>query len=70
MPRKIKELIKDLKKVGFDLMKNRGKGSHRVYKEEETNVSVSLSGKDGADAKRYQEKDVTYAIQNVIRKRK
>jgi len=53
MPRKIKELIKDLKKVGFDLMKNRGKGSHRVYKEEETNVSVSLSGKDGADAKRY-----------------
>ena len=61
MPRKIKALIDDLKKAGF---KNRGgKGSHRNF--EKGNVSVTLSGKTGSDAKPYQEKEVAKKIKEA-----
>lgn len=61
MPRKIKALIADLKKAGFSL--HFGKGSHRVFKYGKHRVV--LSGKDGADAKRYQEKDVKEGIEEI-----
>jgi len=54
MPRKIKVLVADLKKEGFVLKP--GKGSHRTFQKGTTNCV--LSGKEGADAKRYQENDV------------
>lgn len=58
MPRKIRQLIRDLEKNGFN---NRGgKGSHRNFVKD--SVSVTLSGKEGADARHYQEKDVKKAI--------
>ncbi len=59
MPRKIKQLIKDLEKAGFS---NRsGKGSHRNFIHP-TGVSITVSGKLGDDTKLYQEKEVDLKI--------
>jgi len=40
-----------------------GKGSHRKFQKGTTNCVIS--GKEGADAKRYQEKDVKEAIKEA-----
>ena len=59
MPRKIRELIKELKKAGF--IDRGGKGSHRNFNH--TNgVVITISGKTGDDAKPYQEKRVKEVI--------
>jgi len=59
MPQKIKELIKQLEKAGFT---NRGgKGSHRNFIHPKGAV-ITISGKLGADAKKYQEKEVKLKI--------
>lgn len=59
MPRKLRELIKELEKSGF---KNRGgKGSHRNYLHPK-GIVLTLSGKLGSDAKHYQEKLVNNKI--------
>lgn len=60
MPRKLRELIRDLKRAGF--VRSGGKGSHQKYKHPE-GIKVTLSGNPGDDAKAYQELDVTRAIQ-------
>jgi predicted RNA binding protein YcfA (HicA-like mRNA interferase family) len=46
MPRKIRELVRDLKKSGRYL--DRQKDSHRVFKRPKLAEHVSLSGADGA----------------------
>ncbi|MFL6215002.1 MAG: type II toxin-antitoxin system HicA family toxin [Blastocatellia bacterium] len=58
MPRKIKELIRDLKAAGFYEISGGGKGSHRKWIHRQYPGAVTLSGKDGDDAKPYQEKQV------------
>jgi predicted RNA binding protein YcfA (HicA-like mRNA interferase family) len=55
MPRKIRELISDLKQAGF--VDRGGKGSHRNY-EHPVGRRVTVSGALGADAKPYQEREV------------
>jgi predicted RNA binding protein YcfA (HicA-like mRNA interferase family) len=61
MPRKIRQLIRDLERAGFA---NRGgKGSHRKFLHPYVPKPVALSGQLGADAKRYQEKAVSTAIE-------
>ena len=56
MPRKITQLIKELENAGFD---NRGgKGSHRNFVHPRVAKPVTISGKVGDDALRYQERDV------------
>jgi predicted RNA binding protein YcfA (HicA-like mRNA interferase family) len=62
MPRKVRELLRDLERAGF--VNRGGKGSHRNY-EHPTGVRVTVSGKPGADAKPYQEKEVKEKIQEV-----
>jgi len=62
MPRKIRELIRDLEKAGF--VNRGGKGSHRNYIHE-SGVVLTISGKVGDDAKRYQEKLVKQKIAEV-----
>lgn len=42
-----------------------GKGSHTVWSHPDLPYSLTLSGKDGADADRYQEKDVRNALRDV-----
>ncbi|HEX3797075.1 MAG TPA: type II toxin-antitoxin system HicA family toxin [Verrucomicrobiae bacterium] len=59
MPRKIRQLMGDLEKAGFQNCG--GKGSHRNYKHP-TGPYVLLSGNPGDDAHHYQEKNVKRAI--------
>jgi predicted RNA binding protein YcfA (HicA-like mRNA interferase family) len=60
MPRKIRELISDLERAGFE---NRGgKGSHRNFTHPKVAKPVTLSGNAGDDAKQYQERAVERAI--------
>ncbi len=59
MPKKIRELAKVLEKSGF--RRRPGKGSHRKYIHLDGRQLV-LSGRDGDDAKPYQEKQVTELV--------
>lgn len=60
MPRKIRDLIRDLERAGFA---NRGgKGSHRNF-EHPSGARTTLSGKTGDDAKPYQEREVQRIIE-------
>ena len=62
MPRKIRQLIKDLENAGFI---NRGrKGSHRNYIHPK-GIVITISGKLGDDAKQYQEKEVQLKIKRA-----
>lgn len=65
MPRKIRELVKDLQNAGFTLVSGAGKGSHRKFTHVNYAGAVTLSGQDGDDAKAYQEKQVNRAIEEV-----
>lgn len=65
MPKKIRELKAMLKKVGFSQYS--GKGSHTKWLHKLYPGRITLSGKDGRDAKPYQEKEVIKAIQIVER---
>jgi predicted RNA binding protein YcfA (HicA-like mRNA interferase family) len=60
MPRKIRELIKELEKTGF--VNRGGKGSHRNYAHPNVTKPITISGKPGDDARDYQEKAVKIAI--------
>ncbi len=62
MPPKIRELIRDLKSVGFRI--EGGKGSHRKFQHVNGTIVV-ISGKAGDDAKPYQIRDVKWAIAEV-----
>lgn len=62
MPRKIRELIRDLERAGFT---NRGgKGSHRNYRHP-SGVHTTISGKLADDAKPYQEREVHRVIEEA-----
>jgi predicted RNA binding protein YcfA (HicA-like mRNA interferase family) len=63
MPKKIRELKQMLLKAGF-ICKS-GKGSHTKWYHPLLQGIVTISGKDGNDAKPYQQKDVNNAIQIV-----
>lgn len=60
MPKKLRELKTMLRKAGF--MQCAGKGSHTVWSHPDLSEKVVLSGKDGNDAKPYQERDVLAAL--------
>ena len=66
MPRKIRQLIADLEVAGFTLAPG-GKGSHRKFRHARFAGAVILSGKDGADAQPYQEKQIRHAIRATTR---
>jgi predicted RNA binding protein YcfA (HicA-like mRNA interferase family) len=61
MPPKIKQLIKKLENAGF--VNRGGKGSHRNFVHPRVAKPVTISGKVGDDALRYQERDVKNAIE-------
>jgi len=65
VPRKIRQLVKDLQEAGFELVSDAGKGSHRKFTHMKFQGAVTLSGKEGEDAKHYQEKQVKKAIEEV-----
>lgn len=61
MPRKIRELISELESAGF--INRGGKGSHRNFVHPNVSRPITVSGKDGDDAKKYQERAVARAIE-------
>ena len=63
MPVKIRQLISELERAGFQ---NRGgKGSHRNFVHPNVSRPLTISGKLGADAKKYQERAVQRAIEDA-----
>ena len=67
MPKKIRELKQILKKAGFQ--KVPGKGSHTNWIHPLYAGKVTISGKDGSDAKPYQEQEIRQAIQEVNKRK-
>ncbi|MGI0479720.1 type II toxin-antitoxin system HicA family toxin [Geminocystis sp. CENA526] len=65
MPKKVKELKKILIQAGFKQIP--GKGSHTNWIHENYLGKITLSGNDGADAKKYQEKLIKIAILEVTK---
>lgn len=59
MPRKIRELISDLRRAGF--IERGGKRSHRNFIHP-IGIRLTLSGNPGDDAKPYQERVVRESI--------
>jgi predicted RNA binding protein YcfA (HicA-like mRNA interferase family) len=66
MPKKIRELKTMLLKAGFTEVS--GKGSHTKWLHPLFAGRLTLSGKEGSDAKRYQEKEVGDAIKQIKEK--
>jgi predicted RNA binding protein YcfA (HicA-like mRNA interferase family) len=60
VPRKIRELIAELKAAGF--IDRGGKGSHRNFIHPKCSMPITISGKPGDDAKPYQERAVRDAL--------
>ncbi len=64
MPRKLRELRADLRRAGFAL--DHQSGSHQVWKHPLVpGIAANLAGRDGADAKPYQEAEVRRALQSL-----
>ncbi len=66
MPRKVRELIRDLLHAGFSQVSGGGKGSHRKFYHPRYPGAVTVSGKEGADVKHYQEKQIRKAIDKTL----
>jgi predicted RNA binding protein YcfA (HicA-like mRNA interferase family) len=64
MPRKIRELMKDLERAGF--VDRGGKGSHRNFLHP-SGVAVTISGQPCDDAKPYQLREVKKKIEETKR---
>lgn len=63
MPPKVRDLIRKLERAGFS---NRGgKGSHRNFVHPSVQKPVTLSGKMGDDAKKYQVRSVQQAVREA-----
>jgi predicted RNA binding protein YcfA (HicA-like mRNA interferase family) len=65
MPKKIRELKRLLIRAGF--VELPGKGSHTNWIHSLYPGKITVSGKDGSDAKRYQECEILAAIELVER---
>ena len=48
-----------------DCICEQGKGSHTKWSHPLLNYKITISGKDGNDAKRYQEKDVKDFLKDI-----
>lgn len=61
VPRKIRELIAELEAAGF--VNRGGKGSHRNFVHPNVVKPIAVAGRLGDDAKKYQERAVSRAIE-------
>lgn len=63
MPRKVRELKRDLRRAGYEELPGRGKGSHSVWAHPDVaDLQPTIAGQDGDDAKPYQEREVRAAV--------
>ena len=63
MPKKIRELKAMLLKAGC--VCERARGSHTKWSHSLLSHKITVSGKDGADARKYQEKDVKDFLKEI-----
>ncbi|MES1189825.1 MAG: type II toxin-antitoxin system HicA family toxin [Steroidobacter sp.] len=63
MPPKVRELISELQRAGF--VDRGGKGSHRNFVHPKAVKPVTISGRPGDDAKRYQIRAVRVALEDL-----
>lgn len=61
MPKKVRELVAELESAGF--VNRGGKGSHRNFVHPRVSKPITISGAVGDDAKRYQERAASSAIE-------
>lgn len=61
VPRKIRDLLKDLRQAGFVLVPG-GKGSHRKFQANGGKIIMIVPGRDGDDAQTYLERQVQQKI--------
>jgi predicted RNA binding protein YcfA (HicA-like mRNA interferase family) len=61
VPRKIRDLLRDLRKAGFTLVSG-GKGSHRKFQAKDGKIVMIVPGHEGDDAKPYLERQVQEKI--------
>jgi predicted RNA binding protein YcfA (HicA-like mRNA interferase family) len=66
MPRKIREVVRDLKEAGWYQVPG-GKGDHRKFKHDKAKILVIIPDADNKDAKPYLEKQVRKAIDESSR---
>lgn len=62
MPRKIRQLIADLKAAGF--VQEPARGSHRKFRHAKGPTAILSGHNEGVDARHYQEKQVRKAIED------
>ena len=65
MPRKVRELIRELEQAGFT--DRGGRGSHPNFVHPKVAKPVTISGQPGDDALHYQERAVRLAIEESQR---
>lgn len=65
MPKKIQELKKMAAKAGFKLLRDRGKGSHTMWRHPLLPDPLVIPGKDGDDAPQYIEKEVKETLKLI-----
>ena len=65
MPKKIRDIKSILNQAGFKLIKGRGKGSHQLWEHPQLRNPIIIARKDGADAPRYLEDQVTDALKDL-----
>lgn len=64
MPRKLRQLKRDLRQAGASIVRERG--SHATWQHPNIpGVLVELAGHDGDDAQPYQERDVHEALRRI-----
>jgi predicted RNA binding protein YcfA (HicA-like mRNA interferase family) len=61
MPKKVRELVAELESAGF--VNRGGKGSHRNFVHPKVSKPITISGALGDDAKHYQERATSSAIE-------
>jgi predicted RNA binding protein YcfA (HicA-like mRNA interferase family) len=61
VPRKIRDLLKDLRKAGFVLVSG-GKGIHRKFHAKDGKIVMIVPGRERDDAKPYLERQVQEKI--------
>ena len=65
MPRKVRDLIRDLEAAGF--VNRGGRGSHRNYVHPSVTKPITIAGALDGDAMKYQEKVVRDAIREAMK---
>jgi predicted RNA binding protein YcfA (HicA-like mRNA interferase family) len=66
MPRKVRQLKSDLRKLGFSENTSGGKGSHSKWTHPLLPaLTLTLSGNDGDDAQAYQERELRKATERL-----